>query len=429
MDKVLKIMCTGEIEVDWESLEELQLTDDGRCLKQTDDNKIRKLANSLSQFGILNNLQVYIDRDQKIYCFDAHHRKKALQLLKDEGWTIPLLPATRCLAPNIIEARKLLFLKESRSSWIDVSVVRDYMDEVGISMEIAAETIDLPEFDFNVLMENDAEMSDTNNDDDVPSVGPEPITKTGDIWELGIHRIMCGNSTILDEVELLMAGDKADLILTDPPYNVDYTGKTKDALKIKNDKMGDDIFYQFLYDAFVNAFISSKPGASIYIFHADSEGLNFRKAMTEAGFKLAQCCIWVKQTMVMGRQDYQWKHEPILYGWNPQGSHHWNSDRKQTTVWNFDRPSRSELHPTTKPVDLMSYPINNSSKHGDIVLDLFSGSGSGSGLIACEKLRRKFYGMELDAKYVDVIVNRYINFCKENNLTCNIKLNGEDYDF
>ncbi|MGG1669515.1 DNA-methyltransferase, partial [Paenibacillus sp. NRS-1783] len=207
-------------------------------------------------------------------------------------------------------------------------------------------------------------------------------------------------------VSMLMDGKKAQLIVTDPPYNVDYTGKTKDALKIENDKMDDDQFYNFLLAAYTRMYEVADGGASIYVFHADSEGLNFRKAFIEAGFKLAQCCIWAKQAMVMGRQDYHWMHEPVLYGWKPTGGHYWNSDRKQTTLWQFDRPFRNEYHPTMKPIPLISYPIKNSSKLGDIVFDPFGGSGST--LIACEETDRICYTSELDPKYVDVIVNRYI---------------------
>ena len=210
---------------------------------------------------------------------------------------------------------------------------------------------------------------------------------------------------MIADVERLMDGKQAALIVTDPPYNVSYTGKTKDALKIENDSKSDEDFYQFLYDVHVNLFAMAEPGAGIYVFHADLEGLNFRKSLIESGFKLAQCCVWVKQTLVMGRQDYHWQHEPVLYGWKEGAAHHWYSDRKQTTLWAFDRPTRSTEHPTMKPVNLIEYPIGNSSKPGDIVLDLFGGSGTT--MIACEKTGRKARLMELDPKYCDVIVTRW----------------------
>ncbi|MGG1650077.1 DNA modification methylase [Paenibacillus sp. NRS-1780] len=256
---------------------------------------------------------------------------------------------------------------------------------------------------LDTLHEDTADEDDFNVEEALPE---HPITGKGDIWLLGKHRLMCGDSTNPQDIATLMDGKKARLIVTDPPYNVDYTGKTKNALKIENDKMDNNQFYDFLLAAYTRMFEVADDGASIYVFHADSEGLNFRKAFIEAGFKLAQCCIWAKQAMVLGHSQYHWMHEPVLYGWKPTGGHYWNSDRKQTTLWQFDRPFRNEFHPTMKPIPLISYPIKNSSKLGDIVFDPFGGSGST--LIACEDTDRICYTSELDPKYVDVIVNRYI---------------------
>ncbi|XLV73765.1 DNA-methyltransferase [Ralstonia syzygii subsp. celebesensis] len=219
---------------------------------------------------------------------------------------------------------------------------------------------------------------------------------------------MCGDSTSVADVERLMDGYKADLIVTDPPYNVAYEGGTAEKLTIQNDSMGDEAFYQFLLAAYGAMFAVAKDGAGLYVFHADSEGVNFRKAMTDAGFKLAQCCVWVKQSLVLGRQDYHWQHEPVLYGWKATGAHRWYSDRKQSTVWNFDRPARNDVHPTMKPVALIEYPLCNSSRGGDVVLDLFGGSGTT--LIACEKHSRSARLMELDPKYCDVIIRRWQEF-------------------
>ena len=196
-----------------------------------------------------------------------------------------------------------------------------------------------------------------------------------------------------------------DMLLTDPPYNVEYTGKTKDALTIANDKQNDEQFRAFLTDAFMAAYEAMKPGAVFYIWHADSEGLNFRTACKAAGLEVRQCLIWNKNSMVMGRQDYQWKHEPCLYGWKEGAGHLWASDRKQTTVLNFDRPTRNKEHPTMKPVKLFDYQIQNNTKGGDCVLDLFGGSGTT--LIACEQNGRTAYLMELDPKYCDVIIDRW----------------------
>lgn len=235
----------------------------------------------------------------------------------------------------------------------------------------------------------------------------EPITKPGDIWILGKHRLMCGNSTQKEDIEKLMQNKQADLIVTDPPYNVDYEGKTSAALKIKNDNMSETEFYNFLLDAFRNMFENIKSGGSIYVFHADTEGLNFRNAFKSVGFKLAECLIWVKNNFVMGRQDYQWKHEPILYGWKEGQAHYFINNRSQSTVLEFDRPSRNAEHPTMKPIDLLVYLIKNSSKENNLILDLFGGSGST--LVATEQVQRTCYMMELDPKYCDVIIKRWEN--------------------
>lgn len=233
----------------------------------------------------------------------------------------------------------------------------------------------------------------------------QPISKLGDIWILGKHRLMCGDSTQKEQVLRLMNNQEADMLLTDPPYNVDYEGKTADALKIENDNMNETEFYNFLLDSFRNMYESVKYGGSVYVFHADTEGLNFRNAFKSCGFKLAQCLVWVKNTFVMGRQDYQWRHEPILYGWKEGAGHYFVDDRKQSTVLEFDKPSRNAEHPTMKPVDLLVYLIKNSSKEDNLILDLFGGSGST--LIAAEQTKRKCYTMELDPKYCDVIVKRW----------------------
>ena len=241
-----------------------------------------------------------------------------------------------------------------------------------------------------------------------PDEVPEEVEtrcKRGDIWQLGNHRLMCGDSTVITDVEKLMNGMKADLFLTDPPYNVNYEGATSEKLKIKNDNMGDAQFRQFLCDAFSAADMVMKEGAVFYIWHADSEGYNFRGACKDVGWTVRQCLIWNKNAMVMGRQDYHWKHEPCLYGWKDGASHLWASDRKQTTVIDFNKPSRNGEHPTMKPVGLFDYQIQNNTKGGDVVLDLFGGSGTT--LIACEQNKRIAYLMELDPHYCDVIITRW----------------------
>ena len=246
-----------------------------------------------------------------------------------------------------------------------------------------------------------------NTDPDaVPDAPEEPVTKPGDLWILGNHRLLCGDSTNPQHLQRLMDGQLADLWLTDPPYNVDYEGGT--GLKIQNDNMADGEFRQFLCDVYSTANQVLKPGAAFYIWHADSEGYNFRGAAQDNGWKVRQCLIWLKSSLVMGRQDYQWKHEPCLYGWTDGAAHTWNSDRKQTTILEFDKPRKNGQHPTMKPVDLFQYQIDNSTKPNQLVLDSFGGSGTT--IIACERIRRQARLMELDPAYCDVIVQRWSEF-------------------
>ena len=244
--------------------------------------------------------------------------------------------------------------------------------------------------------------------DDAPAVPENPVTVPGDVWIMGKHRLMCGDSTSTDHLVQLTQGNLVDMWLTDPPYNVAYEGGTKDKLKIKNDEMGDEQFRQFLRDAYTAADTVMKPGAVFYIWHADSEGYNFRGAARDAGWTVRQCLIWKKSSLVLGRQDYQWQHEPCLYGWKDGAGHLWAADRKQTTILEFDKPSRNGEHPTMKPVALFEYQMLNNTKGGDLVLDSFGGSGTT--LIAAEKNGRTALLMELDPRYCDVIVKRWQEF-------------------
>ena len=275
---------------------------------------------------------------------------------------------------------------------------------------------DLQGADFDVSLtgfepaEIDALFKDTLKDgvkDDDFDVGAElekpTMTKPGDIWTLGRHRLICGDSTKAETYDLLMGSTKANLVITDPPYNVNYEGS---AGKIKNDNMADDAFYTFLLDAYTQMHSAMADDASIYVFHADTEGLNFRRAFADAGFYLSGCCIWKKQSLVLGRSPYQWQHEPCLYGWKKNGKHQWYTGRKETTIWEFDKPKKNGDHPTMKPIPLLAYPIMNSSMSNSVVLDPFGGSGST--LIACEQTDRICYTVELDEKFCDVIVKRYI---------------------
>ena len=286
---------------------------------------------------------------------------------------------------------------------------------------LAVELGDLQGFDFDLLLTgfSGEELSKLLPDkteghtdpDEVPEAPADPITKPGDVWLMGKHRLVCGDSTSLDDMEKLTAGQLVDMWLTDPPYNVAYEGGTKEKLTIQNDNMGDEQFRAFLRDAYVTADTVMKPGAVFYIWHADSEGYNFRGAARDAGWQVRQCLIWKKSSQVMGRQDFHWKHEPCLYGWKDGAAHLWANDRKQTTVLEFDKPARNGEHPTMKPVAIFEYQLLNNTKGGDIVLDSFAGSGTTA--IAAEKNGRVAYLMELDPRYCDVIIKRWQDFSGE----------------
>lgn len=299
---------------------------------------------------------------------------------------------------------------------------------------LAVELSELEGADFNLdlLGFDEAELSsifdadkDVNEDDfDVEKELEEPcFSKTGDIWTLGKHRIICGDATKLETYKTLLENTKVNLVVTDPPYNVNYEGA---AGKIKNDNMENDKFYQFLFNSFVNMEQAMADDASIYVFHADTEGLNFRKAFQDAGFYLSGCCIWKKPSLVLGRSPYQWQHEPCLYGWKKKGKHKWYAGRKETSVWEFEKSKKNADHPTMKPIALLAYPIKNSSMTNSLVLDPFAGSGST--LIACEQTGRICYAIELDEKYCDVIVKRYIEQVG-NDKSVKVLRGGKEYSF
>jgi DNA modification methylase len=361
---------------------------------------VDKVASSIQSYGFKN--PILIDGNNEIIA--GHTRLLAAKKLGLKE--VPTILVDD-LTPEQVKAFRIADNKTAEYAEWNFELLAQEMEE----LKLADYDLSLTGFDMS---EAERLMDELHKDDeqeedefDVDAALPEnPITQKGDIWLLGKHRLMCGDSTSEIDMATLMDGKKARLIVTDPPYNVAYVGKTKDALTIQNDKMDDEQFYECLLAAYTRMYEVADDGASIYVFHADSEGLNFRMAFRDAGFKLTQCCIWAKSSMCLGRQSYHWKHEPILYGNKPTYKKYWNSDRKQTTLWEFDKPFRNEFHPTMKPIPLISYPIKNSSKIGDIVLDSFGGSGST--LIACEETDRICYTMELDEKYADVIVNRYI---------------------
>ncbi len=273
------------------------------------------------------------------------------------------------------------------------------LEALGLPQDFDLELLGIPDFDLSQL--NRQPLCD---EDDVPQAPAISITKPGDLYILGNHKLLCGDATNISDVERLMGGGKASMVFTDPPYNINYEGKTKDKLKIQNDNLGEN-FFDFLKTSFSNYSAILRPGGSFYVCHADTERVNFTRAFVESGFHLSSVLIWVKNNATFGRQDYFWKHEPILYGWRGDGAHNWCGPNNEVTVWEIDRPLKSEEHPTMKPVALIERALKNSTKVHENVCDFFGGSGST--LLACEKLNRRCYSMELDPRYCDVIVSRW----------------------
>jgi DNA modification methylase len=316
---------------------------------------------------------------------------------------------------NLADEKALnIALNKISGDWDKDKLMLLIADLQGSDFDVSLTGFDSIELD--ALFKDSLREGIKEDDFDVDAELKKPATtKPGDLWLLGKHRLVCGDSTKAETFELLMDGKQANLTVTDPPYNVNYEGT---AGKIKNDNMGNEAFYNFLLASFKNVEAAMAKDASIYIFHADTEGLNFRKAFSDAGFYLSGTCIWKKQSLVLGRSPYQWQHEPVLFGWKKSGKHNWYADRKQTTIWEFEKPKKNADHPTMKPVTLVAYPILNSSLTNCIVLDPFGGSGST--LIACEQTNRICHMIELDEKFCDVIVKRFHQNFPENA----IKLNG-----
>ena len=358
------------------------------------DAEYEKLKRSIEQFGYVEPV-IWNKTTGRVV--GGHQR---LKVLIDMGIT-----EVECVVVEMDESKE-------KALNVALNKISGDWDKDKLALLIA----DLQGEDFDVSLtgfepaEIDAMFKDTlkdgiNDDDfDVEAELKNPtITKPGDVWTLGRHRLVCGDSTKAETFETLMGTTKANLVITDPPYNVNYEGS---AGKIKNDNMANDAFYNFLLSAYTQMHSAMADDASIYVFHADTEGLNFRKAFADAGFYLSGCCIWKKQSLVLGRSPYQWQHEPCLYGWKKNGKHQWYTGRKETTIWEFDKPKKNGDHPTMKPIPLLAYPIMNSSMSNAVVLDPFGGSGST--LLACEQTDRICYTIELDEKFCDVIVKRYI---------------------
>ncbi|MEG6521121.1 site-specific DNA-methyltransferase [Desulfotomaculum sp. 1211_IL3151] len=415
---------------------------------QPGDLEYEKLRRSIEEFGYIEPL-VWNERTGNLV--GGHQRFKILVSRGDNEFDVSVV--------NLDEQKEKalnIALNKISGDWDNEKLVNVLKELESADFDIELTGFDTAEINA-LLTEFNCEASTEDPDDfdfesEVEKI-TDPITKPGDTWLLGRHRLLCGDATKLEDVEKLMGGQLADMVFTDPPYNVDYEGGT--GLKIMNDQMDNDKFYRFLRDAFANMFAATKPGGSIYVCHADSEGLNFRMAITAVGWLQKQCLIWVKNSLVMGRQDYHWRHEPILYGWKPGAAHKWYGGRKQTTVlenapgitakqehdgvvltfsdgikdlvikvpsfevlydgddgettiWQFDKPLKNADHPTMKPIGIPARAIRNSSKSGEIVLDLFLGSGST--LIAAEQTGRACYGLELDPLYCDVIVKRWEEF-------------------
>ena len=355
------------------------------------------MANSIKEFGFRNPIVV----DNAGVIIAGHTRLKAAKKLGLKE--APVIVADD-LSDEQVKALRLADNKTAETAEWDLNLLDQEISEIA--------DIDMTDFGFELDEEPDDDADAVDDDFEEPE-NIEPIAKRGQIYRLGDQVLRCGDSTSNEDIQKLMGGEQADLLITDPPYNVDYEGRTADKMKIENDSMSSDQFYEFIYKAFNNAEEALMPGSSFYIWYAEGTSTTFElyKALRETKLLIKQQLIWNKAKKTFGRQDYQWKHEPCLYGWKEGASHHWYSDRKQTTVLDFDNPMASRLHPTMKPIPLFDYQIKNSSKPGDRVLDIFGGSGTT--LMACQQNGRKSYTMEYDPHYVDVIIKRWEDFTGE----------------
>lgn len=376
--------------------------------------QVAQIAASIREFGFLS--PILVAEDNTILA--GHGRLAAAQKLG--------LKKVPCVKENhLTETQKRAYIIADNKLSLNAGWDNELLAVELSELEGADFNLDLLGFDeaeLSSIFDADKDVSD--DDFDVEKELEEPcFSKTGDIWTLGRHRVICGDATKLETYKTLLENTKVNLVVTDPPYNVNYEGS---AGKIKNDNMEDDKFYQFLFNSFVNMEQAMADDASIYVFHADTEGLNFRKAFQDAGFYLSGCCIWKKPSLVLGRSPYQWQHEPCLYGWKKKGKHKWYAGRKETSVWEFEKPKKNADHPTMKPIALLAYPIKNSSMTNSLVLDPFAGSGST--LIACEQTGRICYAIELDEKYCDVIVKRYIEQIG-NDKSVKVLRGGKEYSF
>lgn len=378
--------------------------------------ELDRLSASLQKFNLVE-IPV-VDQDNIIIA--GHQRIAALFLLNRENELIDVRVPNRKLTEE--EFKEYMLRSNIQNGEFDWAKIEEFFHDVDledIGMDLGA---------FDEFLKQNSIVPEEDEGDFEPILPKTPISQIGDVYEFRstqkdiAHRLICGDSTHSESYVKLLDGKKLNLVITDPPYNVNYEGGTKEKLKIQNDNMDDASFKTFLYMFYQECFIHSELGAPIYVFHADSEGANFRMALKESGYKLSQCLVWVKNSIVLGRQDYHWKHEPILYGWKEGKAHPWYSDRKQSTTIEFDKPLRNAEHPTMKPVDLVAYFIKNSSMQRQSVGDPFSGSGST--IIACEKTWRNGYGVELDPRFVDVTLKRWVLYMQDNELSYEVFKNG-----
>lgn len=448
----IRISCTGADLLPLEELEEFQGN-----LKRRTRQDIEKITKSILEYGFSFPFFVW-KHEGHHYCMDGHGRLQALMRMRRQGATLPLFLVAYIEAEDEADAKQKLLRLNSQYGEMTQESVMEFIE----GMKVDFDSLSLPS--GNIKFANDLSIEATKGDDEIPGDSPA-TTKFGDIYTLstgdGEHRLICGDSTRADTVATLARGTPFDLWLTDPPYNVDYTGKTKDHLKIQNDKMSDATFSDFLTQAFSAAERNLKPGGVFYVIHASTETRAFWNALTDAALEVRQTLVWNKNVFVMGRQDYQWKHEGILYGWKDGAAHYWDGGRNQntvqepkplgdpadmrkeelmelvklllaerenipTTVIDCDRPARSAEHPTMKPVKLLAKLILNSSRKGQIIYDGFLGSGST--MIAAEQTRRTCYGIEIDPHYCDVAVTRFAQWAETNGKEAIITRNGKAFD-
>lgn len=392
-------MAQQKTQIEYVNVDDLKAYE--RNARTHSDEQIKQVAESIKEFGFTN--PVLIDENNEIIA--GHGRTMAAKSIGMKE-----VPAIRLNGLTAAQKKALRIADNQlalNAGW-DEELLRIELGELQ-ELDFNLDVMGFSDEELDLLLDGTGSIDDDESHgqdaEEIAEPSEDPVVKPGELWLLGDHQLLCGDSTRIDELVRLCEEGSVDLYLTDPPYNVAYEGKTKDALTIENDNMSDEDFRKFLLDAFSTADFAMKPGASFYIWHADSEGYNFRGACRDVGWKVRECLIWNKNAFVLGRQDYQWKHEPCLYGWKDGASHEWYSDRSQTTVIDCDRPMRNGEHPTMKPVELFRYLMENSSKKGDVVFDSFGGSGTT--LVAAEETGRVAYLMELDPVYVDVIIKRW----------------------